>query len=116
MPQLITFGNELIRINPARNSIEYSTSRGLSWVTRCSGSAYGTFKDLLPYNGKLFALTDKGLYYSTTKGLSWVGKNTGSTPRTFVAIQDAGREMLAQTFDGHIYYSTSEGLSWVRRR
>ena len=114
MPQLITFGNELIRINPARNSIEFSTSRGLSWITRHYGGSCGTFRDLLPYNGKLFAATDKGVYYSTTKGLSWICKNT--TMKNFVAIQDAGRELLAQTADGHLYYSTTEGLSWIRRR
>ena len=116
MPQLITLGNELIRINPARNTIEYSTSRGLSWITRHSGSSAGTFRDLLPYNGKLFAATDKGIYYSTSKGLSWICRNNSSPAKTFVSIQDAGRELLAQTADGHLYYSTSEGLSWVRRR
>lgn len=113
---MITYGNELIRINPASNRIEYSTNRGLSWVGRSSGSSCGTFRDLLPYNGKIFAVTDKGVYYSTSKGLSWVAKSTSSNVRNFVALMDAGRELLAQTSDGHLYYSTSEGLSWVRRR
>jgi len=27
-----------------------------------------------------------------------------------------GRELLAQTNDGHLYYSTNEGISWMRRR
>ena len=44
MPQLITYGNELIRINPANNRIEYSTNRGISWISRYSGSSCGTFR------------------------------------------------------------------------
>ena len=72
MPQLITYGNELIRINPANNRIEYSTNRGISWMGRFSGSSCGTFRDLLPYNGKIIAITDKGVYYSTNEGISWM--------------------------------------------
>ena len=34
MSQLITYGNELIRINPAKNHIEYSTNAGASWMRR----------------------------------------------------------------------------------
>lgn len=116
MPQLINWGNELIRINPSNNRIEYSTNRGLSWIGRYSGSNCGVFRDLLPYGSKIIAITDKGVYYSTNKGLSWISKNTSPSVRNFVAIQDAGREILAQTSDGHLYYSTNEGLSWIRRR
>ncbi len=116
MPQLITYGNELIRINPANNRIEYSTNRGMSWSSRFNGSSCGIFRDLVPYGGKIIAITDKGVYYSMNKGLSWSSKNTSSVAKTFIAIQDAGRELLAQTSDGHLYYSTNEGLSWSRRR
>ena len=70
---------------------------------------------LITFNNEL-AVTDKGVYYSSNKGLSWISKNTSSQARTFIAIQDAGRELLAQTNDGHLYYSTNEGLSWIRRR
>ena len=108
MPQLITYGSELIRINPANNHIEYSTNRGVSWVSRYSGSSYGVFRDLVPYNGKIMAVTDKGV--------SWISRNSTSAAKTFVAIQDAGQELLAQTSDGHLYYSTNEGVSWIRRR
>lgn len=53
MPQLITYGNELIRINPANNRIEYSTNRGVSWISRYSGKSYGTFRDLVLHpNGR----------------------------------------------------------------
>ena len=116
MPQLISYGSELIRINPANNKIEYSTNRGLSWITRHNGGSCGNFRDMVPYNGKIVACTDKGVYYSTTKGLSWICKNSSSQTRDFIAIQDGGRELLAQTSDGHLYYSTNEGLSWIRRR
>ena len=116
MPQLITNGNELIRINPANNHIEYSTNRGITWMSRYIGHNCGTFRDLVPYNGKIIAITDKGVYYSFNNGISWMSKNIGSVARTFVAIQDAGRELLAQTSDGHLYYSTNEGVSWMRRR
>ena len=116
MPQLINYGNEFIRINVSNNKIEYSTNRGLSWMTRYNGSSCGTFRDLIPYNGKIIACTDKGVYYSSNRGISWMGRNLSSQARTFVAIQDAGRELIAQTYDGHIYYSTNEGISWMRRR
>ena len=47
--QLINTGSELLRINTAKNSIEYSSNSGRSWVTRCSNStSYGTFISLLP--------------------------------------------------------------------
>jgi len=116
MPQLITYGSELIRINPSYNRIEYSTNRGASWVSRYSGNSCGSFRDLLPYNGKIIAITDKGVYCSSNKGASWISRYTGSTAKSFVAIQDAGREILAQTSDGHLYFSTNEGASWIRRR
>ena len=41
---------------------------------------------------------------------------TSTQAKTFIAIQDAGRELLGQTNDGHLYYSTNEGISWMRRR
>lgn len=116
MPQLITYDNELIRINPANNHIEFSPNRGISWMPRYTGSSFGTFRDLVPYNGKIIAITDKGVYYSPNKGISWASRNTSSTVRTFIVIQDAGRELLAQTNDGHLYYSTNEGISWIRRK
>ena len=116
MPKLITMGGELIRINPSNNHIEYSTSAGRIWMTRYAGSGCGTFRDLLEYNGKLFACTDRGLHYSTSSGRVWMMRNGNSYAKTFASIQDGGREMLAMTEDGHLYYSTSEGAVWMRRR
>lgn len=114
MPTMITNGNELIRINPAKNTIEYSTSGGRSWITRYSSSSYGIFKDLLMYGNELLVVTSKGLYYSTSQGRSWVSRYTGSSCGEFISLMDGGRELLAQTTKG-LYYSTSQGRSWIRR-
>ena len=116
MPLLITFDSESIRLNPANNHIEFSHNRGVSWMSRYTGSSCGIFRDLVPYKGKIIAITDKGVYFSPNKGISWMSRNTGSAAKTFVAIQDAGKELLAQSNDGHLYYSTNDGISWMRRR
>ena len=43
MPQLINLGTELLRIDTAKNTIEFSQTGGRSWVTRCNSTSYGTF-------------------------------------------------------------------------
>ena len=48
MPQLISYGRELIRIGSS-NKIEFSTNDGRTWNPRYTGSSAGTFHDLLPY-------------------------------------------------------------------
>ena len=113
MPQLINYGNEMLRISP--KGIEYSTTNGRSWNTRYSGSTYGAFIDLLPYGNELLAVTTKGVYYSTTGGHSWNSRYTGSVYGTFNSLVDNGRELLANTSKG-LYYSTTNGRSWNRRR
>ncbi len=116
MPQLITYGNELIRFNPSNNHIEVSTSRGTSWFTRYSGSGLGNIRDLLVFGSEILALTDKGLYVSTSKGTSWFCRNSSSSVKGFLSLADGGKELLANTADGHLYVSTSKGTSWFRRR
>lgn len=54
--------------------------------------------------------------YSNNKGASWIAKYTGPYAKTFAALQDSGRELLATTIDGHLYCSTNEGASWIRRK
>ena len=66
MPQLINYGNEMIRISS--KGIEYSINGGRSWNNRYLGSAYGIFIDLLPYGNELLAVTTKGLYNSINGG------------------------------------------------
>lgn len=114
MPQMIMLGSEMIRINPAKKTIEYSTSQGRSWSTRYSSSSCGEFIDLLPYGNELLAVTNKGIYYSTSQGRSWSSRYTSSSCGEFQCLMDGGRELLAQTSKG-LYYSTSQGRSWSRR-
>ena len=115
MPQMIMLGSEMIRINPAKNTIEYSTSQGRSWSTRYSSTSCGEFIDLLPYGNELLAATSKGIYYSTSQGRSWSSRYMSSTCGEFECLMDGGRELLAQTSKG-LYYSTSSGRSWSKRR
>ena len=72
MSQMITKGDELIRICPKKSTtIEYSTTSGRSWHTRSSSTSYGEFHDLTDGGKELLANTSKGLHYSTTNGRSW---------------------------------------------
>ena len=111
---MINTGKELIRINPVKNTIEYSTTQGRSWVTRYTSPSCGTFRDLLPYGAEIIAATDKGIYYSYNDGRGWVSRYIGSSCGDFLSLMDGGRELLAQTSRG-LYYSTNSGRSWVRR-
>ena len=114
-PQMIMLGSEMIRIHPAKKTIEYSTSQGRSWSTRYSSTSCGEFIDLLPYGNELLAVTSKGIYYSTSQGRSWSSRYTSSSCGEFQCLMDGGRELLAQTSNG-LYYSTSSGRSWSKRR
>ena len=115
MPTLINLGRELLRINPSKNSIEYSTNGGRSWVTRYTSSQCGAFVDLLPYGREVLACTSKGLYYSQNEGRSWVVRcNNTSSYGDFISLQENGTELLANTSKG-LYCSRNEGRSWVRR-
>lgn len=114
MAQMIQVGKEMIRINPAKNSIEYSTNDGRSWFSRCTSSSYGTFNDLLLYGSDFFAATSKGVFYSTNEGRTWFSRYTGSSYGEFQSLMDGGRELLAQTTKG-LYYSTNEGRTWTKR-
>ena len=114
MGLMVSFGNELIRFNPANKHIEYSTSRGATWFTRNSGSSIGNVKSIIVYGDELILCSDKGVMYSTTKGASWFTRC--SSHKEFIDLQDAGKEILATTADGHLYYSTTKGASWFRRK
>ena len=91
MAQMIIYGNELIRINTQKNSIEYSTNDGRSWHSRYTGNIAGTFLDLIEYGSEIIACTSKGIYNSTNKGLSWHPRYTGSAAGSFIQL----------AFDGH---------------
>ena len=115
MPQLINLGNELLRINTAKNTIEYSQIGGRSWVTRCNSTSYGTFIDLLQVGREILACTSKGLYASQNDGRSFSPRCTNtSSYGDFLNLQENGNELLANTSKG-LYYSRNEGRSWVKR-
>lgn len=116
MPQLINIGKELLRINTAKNTIEYSQNGGRSWVTRCSNSlSYGTFIDLLQHGREILSCTSKGLYVSQNDGRSFMPRCTNtSSYGDFLNLQENGSELLANTSKG-LYYSRNDGGSWVRR-
>lgn len=115
MPTMVNLGSEIIRINPAKNTIESSTNNGRFWVTRSTQSSVGTFIDLLPYGNELLAATSKGVYASSNQGRFWVQRCTGSSYGDFQSLMDGGKELLAQTTKG-LYVSTNSGRFWVKRR
>ena len=114
MPQIVNLGRELVRINVQKNSVECSQNGGRSWVTRCSNASYGTFRDLLEYDGELLACTSKGLYVSTNGGRSFAQRCANSSYGEFLIFSDGGSGLLANTTKG-LYYSRNGGRSWVRR-
>ena len=111
---MISFGNEFIRYNPSNGRIEYSTNRGVNWLTRNSGYNIGKVKSIIVYGNELLLCSDKGVMYSTNKGVNWLMRS--SSHKDFIDLQDAGKEILATTEDGHLYYSTNKGVNWLRRR
>ena len=114
MPQIVNLGRELLRINVQKNSVECSQNGGRSWVTRCSNASYGTFRDLLEYDGELLACTSKGLYVSINGGRSFAQRCANSSYGEFLNLSDGGSGLLANTTKG-LYYSRNGGRSWVRR-
>ena len=114
--QLINTGSELLRINTAKNSIEYSSNGGRSWVTRCSSStSYGTFISLLTNGREILACTSKGQYASQNDGRSFSPRCTNtSSYGDFLSLMQNGNELLANTSKG-LYYSRNDGRSWIRR-
>ena len=113
MPQLISYGRELIRIGSS-NKIEFSTNDGRTWNPRYTGSSAGTFHDLLPYGKELLAVTNKGIYFSKNEGRTWNSRYTGSSAGEFISLVDGGRELLANTSKG-LYFSTNQGRTWNNR-
>lgn len=110
MPLLVPYGNELIRINPANNRIEYSTNRGASWISRYSGSNCGTFRDLIPYGGKLLALTDKGVI----KVLPGLQNTPASMPRPLQPFRTPAENFLQpQPMDTFTIQPTKERPGFV---
>lgn len=115
MPQIVTFGKEMLRINPQKNTIEYSTSGGRIWQTRFCMNSVGTFKDLLVMGTDIFAITTKGLYWSHNSGATWLTRYNNSGVGEFISLATDGVDLIATTTKG-LYTSRTQGLSWERRR
>ena len=114
MPQLVTIGSELLRINAQKNSIEYSSNGGRIWLNRFCMSSVGTFRDLLALGAEVFAATSKGLYCSRNGGATWTTRYNNSGVGEFLSLATDGTSLLATTSKG-LYVSRNQGMSWERR-
>ena len=114
MSLMVTNGSEMIRYNPSSSSIEYSNTRGFSWMMRCRCSDLGNVRVLTMHKGEVILCSDQGIYVSKSFGMSWMKRN--GSDRNFTDIQDMGNELIATTSDGHVYASSSGGFSWFKRR
>ena len=116
MPQLISVGNKLYRVNSIENRVEISYTGGILWVGRCRmGRKFGKLKDLLFFHDRIFALTETGIWFSANEAADWGRKGSGKLVSSFVALQDGGNDLWALSEDGHMYRSYNEGADWVRR-
>jgi hypothetical protein len=72
MGQMVSHKGELLRINVAKNFIEYSSNNGKVWHRRSGQShSMGTLQDLMDSGDEILVTTSKGLYYSSTEGKVW---------------------------------------------
>lgn len=115
MPQLVTCGSDLLRINTQKNSIEYSSNGGRTWLNRFCMSSVGTFRDLQVLGTEVFAATSKGLYWSRNGGATWTTRYNNSGVGEFLTLATDGTELLATTTKG-LFASRNQGMSWERRR
>ena len=116
MPQLISAGNKLFRVNPRENRVEISYNGGILWVGRSRmGKMFGKLKDLLFFHGRIFALTETGIWFSENEAATWGRKGSGKLVQSFIALLDGGNDLLALSEDGCMYRSYNEGACWARR-
>jgi len=115
MPQLVSDGPRLYKVNMAKNCIDVSYTKGVLWVSRSRmGSKFGRLKDLLWFHNHLFALTDTGIWFSNNQGSDWGCRGSSKTARSMVALQDGGKNLQGLHQDGHLYESYNEGADWRR--
>lgn len=114
MAQMIPCGKEIIRINPQKNSIEYSIDGGHNWHQRYTYSYAGTFVDLVLFGTEVIACTSKGIYYSKDKGCNWHSRYVGNSFGTFLQLMADGGMLLATTSKG-LYYSKDSGMNWHKK-
>ena len=114
MAQLIQRGNELIRINTLKNTIESSKDGGRSWHIRFASGIAGCFVDLFDNGSEILGCTSKGIYVSKDEGHSWHSRCTSSLFGSFVQLTSDGQNLIAKTSKG-LYYSKDGGRSWHHR-
>ena len=120
MPQMIKIGGglfskeELLRIDPDKNTIEVSTNDRRSWSPHCTNASYGTFRDLLIVGRELLAATSKGFYVSMNDARIFSARCVYSSYGDFINLQEDGNTLLANASRG-LYYSTNGGRGWKRR-
>ncbi len=114
MPQIISVGGELVRINAAKNSIERSINSGVSWIPRYTSSSAGIFRDIVLFGREIIACTSKGIFISKNSGSSWIPRYTSTASGAFLTLSVDGTRLLANTSKG-LYYSINGGSTWVKR-
>lgn len=114
MAQIIEIGRDIYRINPIKNSIEFSRDGGRNWTSKCTSSAYGTFKDLCLYGSEIYAVTSKGIFFSRDGGRNWTSKCTSSAYGEFQTLMARGAELYTQTSKG-LYASKDGGRNFTRK-
>ncbi|MDZ7767197.1 MAG: hypothetical protein U5K00_22755 [Melioribacteraceae bacterium] len=81
---LISIGDNLIAVSQ-NTGIYYSTDNGNSWseVNGFSENDFSSVRDLLLWNGEIYAATAGRVYHSTDEGLTWslLASNRHSTER-----------------------------------
>lgn len=116
MPQIIETKDGLLRINFEKNILQLSPSGGRSWVNHCiDTTSYGVFRDLILYQGEVFAATSQGIYASKTGGRSFTSrfKDLASTG-DFLSLFVDGTVLIANTTNG-LRFSRNGGYSWMRQ-
>ena len=114
MPQIITIGSTLMRVNAQKNMLEVSVTGGRTWNPRFRSTSHGTLRDLLYYKGSVYMCCDRGVFVSSTEGKTFNPRYTGSGCGQFLNLQDNGREIIATTSNG-FYRSENEGKTWLKR-
>ena len=74
MSKTVTHKGILVRINPDKNTIEHSRSKGTSWIDRCSLTNKGTAMSLMDLGEELMMETTNGIYISNSEGVKWTIK------------------------------------------
>lgn len=113
--QIASDGRMLFRINGT--SLQSSTDMGRTWMSRShSTPSMGNFLDLLVFKGRLYAVTQHGIYRSNDSGMTW--ENVCSNLMSRGDFQDImspdGITLMATTSKGWIYRSSDDGRTWER--